>query len=78
MTQQNTINRVKSTLAGFEHSYLSLPHNQLIPVRKELMARLGWSISVFYYKKRGDTPIWEHEVEIINEIFNRFGIKPAA
>lgn len=78
MTQQNTTNRVKSDLDGFENAFQSLPHNKLIYVRKELMDRLGWSISVFYYKKRGDTPIWEHEIAVINEIFSRYGIQPAA
>lgn len=74
MNQQNTINRVKSNYNGFEDAFSILPSNKVLPVRKELMNCLDWSVSLFYYKKRGDTPIWEHEVPVIEEIFSQFKI----
>lgn len=74
MNQQNSINRLKSEMTGFEDAFNCLPKNQIMPIRMELMKELGWSISMFYYKKRGDTPIWEHEVPLIESVFGRFNI----
>jgi len=74
METQNTTKRVRSGLKGFVNSYASLPHSDIYMVRRELMERLEWSMSVFGYKKRGDTPIWEHEADVIQEIFSRYGI----
>lgn len=74
MKQQNTMIRVKSEIQGFEEAFNSLPRNQIKPIRQELMRTLGWSVSIFYYKKRGDTSIWEHEVPVIDAIFCRFKI----
>lgn len=76
METENTTKRVRvrTGMKGFENSYESLPHNQLINVRDELMGKLNWSISIFYYKKRGDTPIWEHEADVLHDIFSRYGI----
>jgi hypothetical protein len=76
MNQQNTINRVKSGLQGFEMAFNSLPRNQIKAVRQEIMKELGWSVSLFYYKKRGETAIWIHEVPHIETIFCRFNINP--
>ncbi len=74
MEQVNTIKRVKSNLAGFLNSYERLPHNEMKSVQRELRERLGWSSSGFAYKKRGDTPIWEHEVAVLHEVFSRYNI----
>ena len=74
METQNTIKRVKSGLKGFENAYKSLPYSDIHFVRKQLMERLGWSMSIFGYKKRGDTPIWEHEADVLHEVFSRYGI----
>jgi hypothetical protein len=76
MNQQNTIIRVKSGFKGFEEAFNSLPRNKIKDARQELMSRLVWSISVFYYKKRGDTPIWEHELPVIEEVFSRYRVNP--
>jgi hypothetical protein len=74
MNKQNSIKRVKSRMRDFEEAFDSLPNKKIMAVRQELMRELGWSVSVFYYKKRGDTPIWESEVPVIEEIFRRFNI----
>lgn len=74
MNQQNSTIRLKSEMKGFEDAFNCLPKNQILPIRQELMRDLDWSLSVFYYKKRGDTPIWEHEVPVIESIFLRFNI----
>lgn len=76
MDQQNTINRVKSDKQGFEAAFNHLPKDELISVRKRFMSDQRWSISLFYYKKRGDTPIWEHEVPVIESIFSEYKINP--
>lgn len=59
---------------GFQKAFEVLPYNAAKSVRLELMARLNWSISGFYGKKRGDTPIRENEVTVIEDIFSSFGI----
>lgn len=74
MNQQNSLLRLKSDLKGFNTAFNSLPRNKLIHVRQLLMYRLHWSVSLFYYKKRGDTPIWEHEIPVIDDIFSRYRI----
>lgn len=74
MNRQNTTNRVKVRMRGFSKAFDSLPKNRIKSVREELMGRLKWSLSVFYYKKRGDTPLWEREALVIEEIFKRFGL----
>lgn len=68
------MNRVKSTHRGFEEAFKSVPKNKILRVRQELMIALQWSIALFYYKKRGDTPIWEHEEFIIEQTFKRYRI----
>ena len=70
------MNRVKSEHHDFSTAYESLPGNKIMEVRQDLMRRLDWSMSVFYYKKRGDTPIWEHEEQIIEEIFRTYNLNP--
>lgn len=75
MNNQNT-KRLKSERRGFEEAFRSIPKNKILYVRKEIMTRLNWSVSLFYYKKRGDTPIWEFEVPVIEEIFSSFRIDP--
>jgi len=74
MNHQNTIGRVKSDYQGFNSAFNNLPRSKMMAVRQELMTALHWSVSIFYYKKRGDTPIWEHEVPLITHVFSRFGI----
>lgn len=74
MNQQNTLIRVKSEVRGFEEAFNSLPRNKIKDARQELMLRLSWSISIFYYKKRGDTPIWDHELPIIEEVFSLYSL----
>ena len=78
MTQTNTDKTVKinskAHYKGFEKAFGALPHDHISGVRKELMGNLGWSISLFYYKKRGDTPIRENEVPIIESVFEGFGL----
>lgn len=76
MNQQNSMNRVKSEHRGFREAFESLPSNKIMEVREHLMNRLGWSLSIFYYKKRGDTPIWEHEEPVIEEVFSPFNLHP--
>lgn len=74
MNRQNNLIRLKSTMAGFEEAFCCLPSNQIMSVRQELMKKLGWSISIFYYKKRGDTPIWENEASVIESALSKFNI----
>lgn len=74
MNQQNTIKRVKSDLRGFDYAFSCLPSNQIKPIRKELMKKLHWSISNFYYKKSGRSQIWKYEKAVIVEVLKRFGI----
>lgn len=76
MNRQNTGKRLKSGRRGFEEAFNCIPRNKILYVRKEIMTRLNWSVSVFYYKKRGDTPIWENEVPVIEQIFSMFRIDP--
>lgn len=38
------------------------------------MVRLQWSLSIFYFKKRGDTPIWDYEENVVEEVFRKYGI----
>ncbi|HEX2968824.1 MAG TPA: hypothetical protein VHO46_06930 [Bacteroidales bacterium] len=76
MICRNAQKKVKSELSGFEEAFRSIPKNRILKVRKEIMTRLNWSISLFYYKKRGDTPIWENEVPFLEEIFSEYGINP--
>ena len=74
----NTILRVKkSTRVGikpFQKAFESLPGNQMRPIKVALMDQLGWSITTFQNKKRGDTPIYENEVPVIETIFEGFGL----
>lgn len=65
-------NSLKNT--GFRKAFEALPYREMIPIREEMMRSLGWSLSSFYIKKRGDTPIYENEVPIIEEIFRRHGL----
>lgn len=78
MTSTNTAIRVKRTPVvhrnGFRKAFESLPHNEMRSVRDEMREQLGWSISNFQYKKRGESPIWENEAILIENIFQGFGI----
>lgn len=76
MTQRNSLKRLKSEMKDFHQAFDTLPRNQTVNVRKELMEKCGWSVSAFYYKKRGDTPIWDSETQVIEEVFSRFKIDP--
>lgn len=76
--ENNTVLKVKRrpkvSQRGFYKAFETLPHKSMSPVRIELMNSLGWSISCFYYKMRGDTSIRENEAPVIESIFQGFGI----
>jgi hypothetical protein len=59
---------------GFQKAFESLPYKDMRPVKKTLMDELGWAISTFQYKKRGDTPIRENEIPVIESIFQGVGL----
>jgi hypothetical protein len=78
MELTNTILRVKQSpiigLKPFQKAFEKLPGNEKRPVKLTLMQELGWAVSTFDYKKRGDTPIRENEIPVIEAIFQGFGI----
>lgn len=77
-TINNTLKTVKRSPKvhknGFEKAFEALPYSATKSVRLELMGSLSWSISGFYGKKRGDTPIRENEIPVIETVFAGYGI----
>jgi len=65
----------KIGLKPFQKAFEKLPYNQMRSVKMTLMQELCWSISTFQYKKRGDTPIRENEITVIENIFEGYGIQ---
>jgi len=78
MTLANTTFKAKRSAVvhrkGFWKAFESLPHKEMRPVKDELREQLGWSISNFQYKKRGESPIREDEAVLIESIFAGFGL----
>lgn len=58
----------------FSEGYYALPIGKVKDVKYRLMSELGWSISTFHYKRRGETPIKEAEQLFIEELFAEYGI----
>lgn len=80
MNISNTAKRSKKAKVvnynGFSEAFDNLPNKFRATIRRELQKRLGWSISSFYYKRAGDSPLRENEVSVLEEVFKRFDLNP--
>ena len=82
---ENTVIRVKKSAiaksrktdkeySGFSVAYDNLPFRFRSPVKDQIVRETGWSPANFHYKRRGDSPLREDEIPVIERAFAEAGI----
>jgi len=79
MTLTNSVIKVKKApraigYRGFAEAWVSLARKDMIPLRRELMDQLGWSLRTFEYRKNGLIQLRENEVSVVESVFAAYGI----
>ena len=72
MENANVIRKIRSEMKDFQELFELVPKGKTYEFRRELMLRLNWSVANFYFKRRGDTPIWEGEATVIREVLAKY------
>ena len=79
MEKVNSQKRVKKlspivNYNGFEAASDNVPKKAYENIRREIIKRLGISPASYNYKRKGESPLRENEVPVIQEIFSRFSL----